>query len=146
MREVAFKGLPDGRLFTASLRETEDLVSPEAMGAYFGYGIRGVLTVACDVRPRCVAALPQLCLPVSESAPTFFAYFDWACAFGRQFAPLIVHCNAGVNRSRVFAAAIAHCVWGMGLEDAIRAADAPAGLVLDSMRDWALSNPRERIL
>lgn len=145
MREVLFNGQPRGQLWTASLQETEDLVRPEAFSAYARYGIRGVLTVACDVRPRCVAILPQLCLPVSETVEaTPDHFFSLACQFARKFSPLIVHCNVGQHRSRVFAAAIAYRVWAMGLEDAIRAAeplravDGTDSALLRSMRSWAL--------
>jgi hypothetical protein len=146
MREVLFNGQPRGQLWTASLQETEELVRPEAFSAYARYGIRGVLTAAADVRPRCVAVLPQLCLPVVETGETTPGYFfSLACQFARKFSPLIVHCNAGQHRSRVIAAAIACKVWQMGLEDAIRAAeplravDGSDSALLRSMRSWALS-------
>lgn len=145
MRAITFNGHPRGQLWTASLHETEELVRPEAFSAYAQYGIRGVLTTAADVRPRCVAVLPQLCLPVVETVEaTPDHFFSMACQFARRFSPLIVHCNVGQHRSRVFAAAIAYRVWAMGLEDAIRAAEplrAPDGsdsALLRSMRSWAL--------
>ena len=132
-----------GQIWTASLRDTEELVSPEAMGAYAGRGIRCVLTVAEDVRPRCVAMLPQLCLPVNEVEVTPLHYFDLACQFHLTFGPILVHCNAGVNRSTAFAAALCYRVWAMGLAQAIRAADAVPGFVLRSMEAWAAAPLRE---
>lgn len=132
-----------GRVFQCGLQEADDLLRPEAMGAYARYGIRCVLTVAHDVRPRCVAVLPQLCLPVTETGPTPPAFFTLACRFHRDFGAILVHCNAGMHRSRVFAAALAYGLWQMGLDDAIRAADAPQGLappkslVMESMKGWA---------
>ena len=125
------------RIWTASLIDTDALVSPEAMGAYAKHGIRCVLTVAEDVRPKCVAVLPQLCLPISEVRPTDPFYFDLACEFHRTCGPILVHCNSGVNRSTAFAAALCHRVWGTPLRVAIEAASAVPGYVLRSMEAWA---------
>ncbi len=126
-----------GQIWTASLKETEDLVSPEAMGKYAGLGIRSVLTVAADVRPRCVAVLPQLCLPVVETGPTPPSFFWLACQFHQTFGGTLIHCNAGVNRSRAFAVALLYRIWKMSFEDAIRQADATAaGDVLGSLPAW----------
>ena len=137
MREVF-----QGRVWTASLAETNDLVRPEAMGAYARHRISCVLTVGRDVRPACVSTLPNLCLPVDEQGATPNAFFDLACAFHLAMGPVLVHCNAGVNRSRVFAAALLFHVWHMGLDDAIRLADPPPSIVLSSMRTWALNGPK----
>lgn len=132
MREVH-----TGYIWTASLKETEGLVSPEAMGKFAGLGIRSVLTVAADVRPLCVASLPQLCLPVVETGPTLPDFFRLACQFHRAFGATLIHCNEGVNRSRAFAVALLCRVWGMSFEDAIRQADVTAaGDVLGSLRSW----------
>ena len=128
------KALSGGRIFVASLQEAEDLVRPEAMGAYARHGIAGVLTVAHDVRARCVSTLPHLSLPIEETVPTHPGWFELACRFaGIIQNPLLVHCHAGVNRSRVFAAAILHRVWYIDLDAAIRDADPPQGRCLDSM-------------
>lgn len=128
-----------GRLFQCSVAEANALVSPESMGAYARHGIACVLTVGHDVRPRCVAVLAQLCLPVSETAPAPPAWFDLACGFVRAFPSCLVHCNAGANRSRVFAAAVAHGVWSVSLDDALKAADVvhPHSEPLRSMLAWA---------
>lgn len=138
MREVL-----RARIWTASLTEANDLVSPEAMGAYIRHGIQCVLTVAHDVRPKCVAVLPQLCLPVRESERTPLAFFNMAFRFHHAFGPVLIHCNAGMNRSRVFAAAIMHSVYGETIEDAIRSADPPdTGLVVASWLELARRNAR----
>jgi hypothetical protein len=126
-----------GMLWTAGLREAEDLVSPEAMGAYAQHRIAAVLTVAHDIRPRCVAVLPQLCLPVREDCRTSGLLFDMACSFARLYGALLVHCNGGRNRSRVFAAAIAHKVFLMPIDQAIAAAGPPPGPCFDSFIHWA---------
>lgn len=127
-----------GMLWTASLQETEELVRPEAMGAYGRYGIRAVLTVACDVRPKCVAVLPQLCLPVIENGPTPLNFFELACKFVKSMGPTLVHCHAGQNRSRVFAIAILVRLHQIPLERAIQMVqpfNAPQPMA--SMLEWA---------
>jgi hypothetical protein len=131
------KELLRGQLWQGSAAEVEILTKPEAMGAYARYGWRGVVTVSRESRPQVVGALAQLCLPVEELTPTPFTYFTLACRFAREFAPLVVHCHAGANRSRVFAAAIVFRVWQVPLEEAIRLADPPPGRVMDSLILWA---------
>lgn len=132
------QSLAGGRVFVASLEEAEELVRPEAMGAYARHRIMGVLTVAHDVRPRCVSTLPHLSLPVEELVPTPPAWFDLACRFQHVVqGPLLVHCHGGRNRCRVFAAALLFRAWQMGLQDAIQEAGPPAGPCLDSMLAWA---------
>ena len=133
------KELLKNLLWQGSAREVEDLVKPEAMGAYARHGWRGVLTVTKEDRPRIVASLAQLCIPTEELVPTPFTHFTLACRFAEIFHPLVVHCHAGANRSRVFAAAILHRVWKIRLADAIQWADPPPGRVLDSLVLWASS-------
>ena len=101
-------------------------------------GLKAVLTVAHDIRMKVPANMVHLHLPVDEIHPTDPKYFDLACSL--DTFPLLVHCMAGANRSRVFAAAIAYHVSEMTLKEAIELADPPpSGIVFESMMKWARS-------
>lgn len=135
--EVPFKSpreIVKGMIYQGGAAEGMDICkSPERIAAL---GLKAVITVAHDVRIQVPATLVHLHIPVDEINPTPSKYFDLACSLGTT--PLLVHCMAGANRSRVFAAAIAHKVFGMSLEKAIEIADPPpCGFVFDSMIKWA---------
>jgi hypothetical protein len=99
-------------------------------------GLKAVLTVADNIRIKVPANMVHLHLPIDEISPTNPKYFELACRLGTY--PLLVHCMAGANRSRVFAAAIAYHGLGIPLEKAIAQADPPpSGFVFDSMMKWA---------
>jgi hypothetical protein len=135
MREV-LKGL----IWTATAQEVEDLCKPESFSAYAQHGIRAVLTVTDGDRPKVVASLPQLCIPINERDETPALYFDLACRFVKAFGPTVVHCHGGLNRSRVFAAALMHRLYSVPLEQAVQIADPlvpGSGQPLKSMREWA---------
>lgn len=98
--------------------------------------LKAILTVAHDIRIKVPANMVHLHLPVDEINPTPERYFELACRLGTY--PLLVHCMAGANRSRVFAAAIAYHALGTPLPKAIELADPPpSGIVFESMMKWA---------
>jgi hypothetical protein len=99
-------------------------------------GLKAVITVAHDVRIQVPATLVHLHVPVDEINPTPEKYFDLVCNLG--VFPVYIHCMAGANRSRVFAAALAWKCCYMPLEQAIEIADPPpCGIVYESMMKWA---------
>lgn len=101
-------------------------------------GLKAILTVAHDIRIKVPANMVHLHLPIDELNPTDPKYFDMACRLNT--IPMLVHCMAGANRSRVFAAAIAYRVFKLPLEKAIELADPPpSGIVFESMMKWAKS-------
>lgn len=100
------------------------------------FGLKAIITVAHDIRIQVHSTLIHLHIPVDETNPTPGFYFDLACSLGRL--PTLIHCMAGANRSRVFAAAIAHRVFKLPLEKCIELADPPpSGVVFESMMTWA---------
>lgn len=100
--------------------------------------LKAVITVAHDVRIQVPATLVHLHLPVDEVNPTPDQYFDLVCNL--NVYPVYIHCMAGANRSRVFAAAIAWKVFKVPIETAISLADPPpSGIVYDSMMKWVRS-------
>jgi len=123
-----------GKLFQSGAAEAIDICqSGEALARL---GIRAVITVAHDVRLKVPSNLVHLHLPVDELNPTDPHHFQLAANLGVY--PALVHCMAGANRSRVFAAAIAWKGLGVDVDDAIRAADPPpSGIVFESMMKWA---------
>lgn len=123
-----------GTLYQSGAAEAMDICkSPERIEAL---GLKAVITVAHDIRIQVPANLVHLHLPIDEINPTDPKYFNLACRLGTF--PLLVHCMAGANRSRVFAVAIAYHSLGMSLEKAIAIADPPpSGVVYDSMMKWA---------
>lgn len=107
--------------------------SPELL---MSLGLKAVITVAHDVRIQVPATLVHLHVPVDEINPTPEKYFDLVCDLG--VFPVYIHCMAGANRSRVFAAALAWKAFKVPLEEAIALADPPpCGIVYESMLKWA---------
>ncbi len=99
-------------------------------------GLKAVITVAHDIRVKVPAALVHLHLPVDEIHETDPHHFDLAVNLGVY--PVLIHCMAGANRSRVFAAAIAWKGLGVPFDVAVRKADPPpSGIVYQSMANWA---------
>jgi len=123
-----------GSLYQSGANEAIDIcLRPDAIEKL---GLRSVITVAHDVRIKVPATLVHLHLPIDEIHPTDPHYFDLACNLGVW--PALIHCMAGANRSRVFAAAIAYRTFGATMEKAIEAADPPpSGIVYESMLKWA---------
>lgn len=98
--------------------------------------LKAVITVAHDVRIQVPATLVHLHVPVDEINPTPAKYFDLVCNL--DVFPVYIHCMAGANRSRVFAAALAWKAFKIPLETAISLADPPrGGIVYESMMKWA---------
>jgi len=123
-----------GFLYQSGAAEAIDICSSGEMLQKLG--LKAVLTVAHDIRVKVPANIIHLHLPVDEVNPTDPKYFNLACRLGTY--PLLVHCMAGANRSRVFAAAIASQALGVPLEKAIELADPPpSGIVFESMMKWA---------
>lgn len=135
--EAPFKSpreIVKGMLYQGGAAEGMDICSsPERLA---GLGLKAILTVAHDVRIKVPANIVHLHLPVDEINPTSPSYFDLACNL--NIFPMFVHCMAGANRSRVFAAAIAFKAFKVPLEEAIALADPPpCGVVFESMMKWA---------
>jgi hypothetical protein len=123
-----------GFLYQSGAAEAIDICSSGEMLQKLG--LKAVLTVAHDIRIKVPANIIHLHLPVDEIHPTDPKYFNLACRLGTY--PLLVHCMAGANRSRVFAAAIAYQALGTPLPKAIELADPPpSGIVFESMMKWA---------
>jgi len=123
-----------GKLFQGSLDEARGILEGAAAEEM---GLRAVVTVAREVKNPVPSGSPfvHLRLPVDEYSFTPKIFFDLASGMG--IYPLLVHCSAGVARSRVFAAAIAHRAFGVPLEEAIMIADPPkANLVYHAMIAW----------
>jgi hypothetical protein len=121
-------------LFQSGAAEAIDICSSGEMLQKIG--LKAVLTVAHDIRVKVPANLIHLHIPVDEIHETPAKYFDLACSL--NVFPMLVHCMAGANRSRVFAAAIAWKCRSLALEEAIAIADPPpSGVVYDSMMKWA---------
>lgn len=123
-----------GKLYQTGAAEAMGICqNPELLNKL---GIKAVLTVAHDIRIQVPATLVHVHLPVDEENPTNPKFFDLACNL--KTFPLLVHCMAGANRSRVFAAAIAWNTFHIPLEKAIEVADPPpCGIVYESMMKWA---------
>ena len=123
-----------GTLFQSGAAEAMDIC--QNVGMLQRLGLKAILTVAHDIRIQVPASMVHLHLPIDEMNPTDPKYFNLACRLGTY--PLLVHCMAGANRSRVFAAAIAYHSLGMPLDKAIEIADPPpSGIVFESMMKWA---------
>lgn len=128
------KEIVAGALFQSGAAEAMDICQSGELLAKLG--LKAVLTVAHDIRIKVPANLVHLHLPVDEIHETPVQYFDLACSL--NVFPLLVHCMAGANRSRVFAAAIAYRALGIPLDKAIAIADPPpCGVVFESMLKWA---------
>lgn len=98
--------------------------------------LKAVITVAHDIRIQVPATLVHLHVPVDEINPTPEKYFDMVCNLG--VFPVYIHCMAGANRSRVFAAALAWKGFQIPLATALSLADPPrGGIVYESMMKWA---------
>lgn len=123
-----------GFLYQSGAAEAIDICSSGEMLQKLG--LKAVLTVAHDIRIKVPANIIHLHLPVDEINPTDPKFFNLACRLGTF--PLLVHCMAGANRSRVFATAIAYHSLAVPLDQAIERADPPpSGIVFDSMMKWA---------
>lgn len=124
----------DGMLYQGSAAQA--IAICESNGRLTKLGLKAVLTVADNIRIRVPANIVHLHLPVDELLAVPERYFDLACNLG--IYPLLVHCQAGANRSRVFAAAIAHKAFNIPLVEAMKIADPPpSGIVFYSMTKWA---------
>ena len=123
-----------GKLYQSGAAEAMHICSNPGMVKELG--LKAILTVAHDIRIQVPATLVHLHLPVDEINPTPEQYFQLACNL--NVFPLLVHCMAGANRSRVFAAAIAWSTGYYSLENAIQEADPPpSGIVYESMVKWS---------
>lgn len=123
----------DGMVYQGSAAQA--IAICESNGRLTELGLKAVLTVADNIRIRVPANIVHLHLPIDELLPVPKKYFNIACNLG--IYPLLVHCQAGANRSRVFAAAIAHKAWDIPLVEAIKLADPPdSGVVFKSMMEW----------
>lgn len=123
-----------GKLYQSGAAEAMDICSsPETVQRL---GLKAIITVAHDIRVKVPATLVHLHLPVDEINKTDPHHFDLAANLGVY--PALVHCMAGANRSRVFAAAIAWKGLGLDFDAAICTADPPpSGIVFESMKKWA---------
>ena len=101
-------------------------------------GIHSIISVAWDKKPKLPGQVVHLSLPVSESAPPRRAWFDLVVRCHVDTHSSLVVCNAGANRSRVFAAAILIGAYGMDFSKAVALADPPVGqLMYERLREWA---------
>lgn len=136
MGEEMLKEVIKGQLYQGSVADADSIC--QSNRRLKDLGLRGILTVADNIRLQAPTSIAHLHLPIDEIHPTPEYYFDIACNL--NIFPLLVHCQAGANRSRVFAAAIAYHVSEMTLEEAILLAEPPrSGVVFDSMIKWARS-------
>lgn len=125
-----------GQLYQGSVADGISICDSD--GRIKELGLRGVLTVADNIRLKVPSRLVHLHLPIDEIHPTPEYYFDIACNL--NIFPLLVHCQAGANRSKVFAAAIAYQALEITLEKAIELVDPPrSGVVFESLMKWARS-------
>lgn len=100
-------------------------------------GIRAVLCPAFNARLPYHEDLAVLALPVDDHDAVEPGVFDLAVAFHRACGPTLVHCHGGVNRSAVFAAALARAE-GATVDDALNRISAlPSKELLASLREWA---------
>jgi len=128
------KEILKGQLYQGSVADAISIC--DSNGRIRELGLRSVLTVADNVRLRVPETMVHLHLPVDEVHPTSEYYFELACNL--KVVPMLVHCQAGANRSRVFAALIAYKVFGIPLPKAIELAGPPtSGVVFESMMKWA---------
>lgn len=130
------KTIVEGKLYQCG--QAEAIAICESHAKLTALGLKAILTVADNVRLNAPANIVHLHLPVDEVRPTPDEYFKLACWLaGNDEYPLLVHCQAGANRSRVFAALIAHKVFGLALRDAVEiAGPPPCGVVFDAMLKW----------
>lgn len=136
MGEEMLKEIIKGQLYQGSLADADSIC--QSNGRLKDLGLRGILTVADNIRLKAPTSIVHLHLPIDEIHPTPEYYFDIACNL--NIFPLLVHCQAGANRSRVFASAIAYQAQEILLAKAIELADPPrSGVVFDSMMKWARS-------
>lgn len=87
-------------------------------------GIRGIINVAADETLVYQKGVSLLCLPVGETDFVDDHSFESAVNFYDKHKPVLVHCSAGVGRSRVFAAALLVAA-GVKLDEAILLTEPP---------------------
>lgn len=106
-------------------------------GRMTSLGIKGVLCVADDV-VMASSEIPSLFLPIGDKAKVSADLFEVAVGFYDKFNPIFVFCKAGMNRSRVFAAALL-MARGVPYKEAIELAEPPAvSFPSISLRQWAI--------
>lgn len=108
--------LPHG-IFQASAKEAE-------AADYAALGIRGIINVSSGETLVYHQGASLLCIRVDDFEPVRVEDFETAVNFYDRHKPVIVHCQMGASRSRVFAAALLVAA-GVKLEEAIRLAEPP---------------------
>lgn len=78
----------------------------ECKGKWRSLGIKGVITVAEDVRTWYDTKLIELRLPVLEEMNIPIEWFDLAVQFHNAVGPVLVHSRSGKSRAAIFATAL----------------------------------------
>jgi len=99
-------------------------------------GIHAVLCPAYNARLPYHEDLAVLALPVDDHDAVEPKVFDLAVAFHRACGPTLVHCHGGMNRSAVFAAALAVSEGATADEAFNRINALPSKELLASLRQW----------